>query len=83
MTEKHKRRWQLEVQIMRKLDHENVIAATDVPTVLDVRPTELPLLAMEYCSGGDLRKVYLVIFRFVFIITSTSVADNDLDPNSE
>lgn len=57
MTEKHKQRWQLEVKIMKRLDHENVIAALDVPPELDVRANELPYLGMEYCSGGDLRKV--------------------------
>lgn len=57
MTEKHRQRWQLEVQIMQRLDHENVIAALEVPGPLDVHSHELPLLAMEYCSGGDLRKV--------------------------
>ncbi|XP_060588083.1 inhibitor of nuclear factor kappa-B kinase subunit alpha-like [Ruditapes philippinarum] len=57
MTEKHKQRWILEIQIMQKLQHENVISAMDVPTILDVMPNELPLLAMEYCSGGDLRRI--------------------------
>ena len=57
MTEKHRQRWQLEVQIMQRLEHENVIAALKVPAPLDVHEHELPLLAMEYCSGGDLRKV--------------------------
>ncbi|XP_045212416.2 inhibitor of nuclear factor kappa-B kinase subunit alpha-like [Mercenaria mercenaria] len=57
MTDKHKQRWQLEVQIMQRLEHDNVISAMNVPTVLDVKPTELPLLAMEYCSGGDLRRI--------------------------
>jgi serine/threonine protein kinase len=62
MTEKHKQRWILEIQIMQKLQHENVISAMDVPTILDVMPNELPLLAMEYCSGGDLRRVCVVNF---------------------
>nr|ASE55486.1 inhibitor of nuclear factor kappa-B kinase [Cyclina sinensis] len=57
MTEKHKQRWQLEVQIMRRLEHENVIVALEVPEELNVRANELPLLAMEYCSGGDLRRI--------------------------
>lgn len=57
MTLRHKQRWSLEVSIMKKLDHSNVIGARDVPPELDVGPDELPLLAMEYCAGGDLRKV--------------------------
>lgn len=42
---------------MKRLDHPNVIAVRDVPPPLDVGKELLPLLAMEYCSGGDLRKV--------------------------
>ena len=57
MTAKHKQRWELEIQIMKRLNHENVIAAYEVPSALDVKTGQLPLLAMEYCSGGDLRKV--------------------------
>lgn len=42
---------------MKKLDHPNVIKALEVPKKLDVGPNDMPLLAMEYCQGGDLRKV--------------------------
>ncbi|XP_021344134.1 inhibitor of nuclear factor kappa-B kinase subunit beta-like, partial [Mizuhopecten yessoensis] len=56
MTDKHRQRWSLEVDIMKRLDHPNVISAREVPPALDVKENELPLLAMEYCSGGDLRK---------------------------
>lgn len=57
MTPKHKHRWQLEVDIMRRLNHDNVVIALEVPEELAVGPEELPLLAMEYCSKGDLRRV--------------------------
>ncbi|XP_062617884.1 inhibitor of nuclear factor kappa-B kinase subunit alpha-like isoform X2 [Saccostrea cucullata] len=57
MSRKHKERWTLEVDIMRRLNHPNVIAGKEVPSELNVSVGELPLLAMEYCSGGDLRKV--------------------------
>lgn len=57
MNQKHKERWTLEVDIMKRLNHPNVIAAKDVPPELNVHVGEMPLLAMEYCSGGDLRKV--------------------------
>lgn len=71
MTARHKQRWALEVNIMKKLDHSNVIGARDVPAELDVGPDDLPLLAMEYCSGGDLRKVsrksyFIHIYFFLF-----------------
>uniref|UniRef100_A0A8B9GN14 IkappaB kinase n=1 Tax=Astyanax mexicanus TaxID=7994 RepID=A0A8B9GN14_ASTMX len=39
------------------LNHENVVAAREVPEELQKLATnDLPLLAMEYCQGGDLRK---------------------------
>ena len=43
----------------RRLNHMNVVAARDVPEELQKLATnDLPLLAMEYCQGGDLRKVW-------------------------
>uniref|UniRef100_A0A665X6R2 IkappaB kinase n=1 Tax=Echeneis naucrates TaxID=173247 RepID=A0A665X6R2_ECHNA len=44
---------------MRQLDHVNVVAAREVPDGMQrsVATNDLPLLAMEYCQGGDLRKV--------------------------
>lgn len=42
---------------MKRLHHPNLVSARDVPPALDVSDDELPLLAMEFCSGGDLRKV--------------------------
>ena len=57
MSQKNKRRWMLEVDIMKRLNHENVVKAMEVPAELVNKNDHLPLLAMEYCSGGDLRKV--------------------------
>ena len=57
MTPKLKHRWQLEVDIMKRLNHDNVILALEVPEELSEGPEEFPLLAMEYCSKGDLRRV--------------------------
>lgn len=43
-----------------RLNHPNVVAARDVPEGMQsLAPNDLPLLAMEYCQGGDLRKVRL------------------------
>ncbi|XP_063672379.1 inhibitor of nuclear factor kappa-B kinase subunit beta isoform X7 [Pan troglodytes] len=40
-----------------RLTHPNVVAARDVPEGMqNLAPNDLPLLAMEYCQGGDLRK---------------------------
>lgn len=57
MTPKHRSRWKLEVDIMSRLTHPNVVKAIVVPPELDVPASELPLLAMEYCNSGDLRKM--------------------------
>lgn len=46
----------------RRLNHMNVVAARDVPEELQKLATnDLPLLAMEYCQGGDLRKVGFLV----------------------
>lgn len=57
MTAKHRQRWRLEVDIMRRLNHPNVVKALEVPPELDVAGSSLPVMAMEYCKGGDLRKI--------------------------
>ncbi|XP_028271134.1 inhibitor of nuclear factor kappa-B kinase subunit beta [Parambassis ranga] len=58
LSERNKERWCLEIQIMKRLDHVNVVAAREVPKGMQklVATNDLPLLAMEYCQGGDLRK---------------------------
>ncbi|XP_049619098.1 inhibitor of nuclear factor kappa-B kinase subunit beta isoform X1 [Syngnathus scovelli] len=58
LSERNKERWCLEIQIMKRLDHVNVVAAREVPEGMQklVTTNDLPLLAMEYCQGGDLRK---------------------------
>lgn len=46
-----------------RLNHINVVTARDVPEeVTHISLNDLPLLAMEYCSRGDLRKVRLQKF---------------------
>ncbi|XP_074495400.1 inhibitor of nuclear factor kappa-B kinase subunit beta [Sebastes fasciatus] len=58
LSERNKERWCLEIQIMKRLDHVNVVAAREVPEGMQkmVATNDLPLLAMEYCQGGDLRR---------------------------
>uniref|UniRef100_A0A3Q0SUS4 IkappaB kinase n=1 Tax=Amphilophus citrinellus TaxID=61819 RepID=A0A3Q0SUS4_AMPCI len=58
LSQRNKERWCLEIQIMKRLDHVNVVAAREVPEGMQklVATNDLPLLAMEYCQGGDLRK---------------------------
>uniref|UniRef100_A0A1E1X4J1 IkappaB kinase n=1 Tax=Amblyomma aureolatum TaxID=187763 RepID=A0A1E1X4J1_9ACAR len=57
MTDKLQQRWVQEVEILKKLDHPNVAKGLPVPEPLQVLASTLPFLAMEYCSGGNLRKV--------------------------
>uniref|UniRef100_A0A8C8DVA1 IkappaB kinase n=1 Tax=Oryzias sinensis TaxID=183150 RepID=A0A8C8DVA1_9TELE len=63
LSERNKERWKLEIQIMKRLNHVNVVAARDVPAGMQklVTANDLPLLAMEYCQGGDLRKYLNVL----------------------
>ncbi|NWU63117.1 IKKB kinase, partial [Pterocles burchelli] len=57
LSPRNRERWALEIQIMKRLNHPNVVAARDVPEGMQkLAPNDLPLLAMEYCQGGDLRK---------------------------
>ncbi|KAK2093520.1 hypothetical protein P7K49_027258 [Saguinus oedipus] len=57
LSPRNRDRWCLEIQIMRRLSHPNVVAAREVPEGMqNLAPNDLPLLAMEYCQGGDLRK---------------------------
>uniref|UniRef100_A0A7N6F5S9 Inhibitor of nuclear factor kappa-B kinase subunit alpha n=1 Tax=Anabas testudineus TaxID=64144 RepID=A0A7N6F5S9_ANATE len=58
LTPRNRDRWSREIQIMKKLNHINVVTARDVPEEMKhIALNDLPLLAMEYCSRGDLRKV--------------------------
>lgn len=47
-----------------RLDHVNVVAAREVPDGMEelVATNDMPLLAMEYCQGGDLRKVVHIYY---------------------
>lgn len=42
---------------MKRLEYFNVIVVKDVFSELNVYVGEMLLLVMEYCFGGDLRKV--------------------------
>lgn len=57
LTPKHVERWEKEVEIMNRLSHSAVVKCFQVPPELMGPPGDLPMLCMEYCSGGDLRKV--------------------------
>ena len=60
MNEKNKSRWKLECEMMLRLKCRNVVQALDPPKQFKSREAlsdSLPVLVMEYCVGGDLRKV--------------------------
>ena len=44
--------------MMSRLDHPYVVKAMTVPQDLMSPEGDLPVLGMEYCKGGDLRKVH-------------------------
>ncbi|KAH9417459.1 hypothetical protein DERP_007457, partial [Dermatophagoides pteronyssinus] len=52
-------RWQQEIKLMKKLNCENVVKALELPKEFEQLSINngIPILAMQYCSGGDLRKV--------------------------
>jgi len=54
--------WANSCLILPRLNHVNVVAARDVPEGMQkLALNDLPLLGMEYCEGGDLRKVSVQI----------------------
>ena len=58
LSEKNKSRWCQECDIMLRLDHPNVVRGIELPDELKCLVTgDLPVLAMEYCQLGDLRRV--------------------------
>lgn len=60
LSSKQRERWCNEVKILKTLKHRNIISYEDLPFELEEgikNPFKLPLLSMEYCSGGNLRHV--------------------------
>uniref|UniRef100_A0A8B9DH05 Inhibitor of nuclear factor kappa-B kinase subunit alpha n=1 Tax=Anser cygnoides TaxID=8845 RepID=A0A8B9DH05_ANSCY len=57
LSVKNKDRWCHEIDIMKKLNHPNVVKACEVPEEMNFLVNGVPRLSMEYCSGGDLRKL--------------------------
>lgn len=58
-----KERWEREIDYMtNKIRHMNIVRGINVKPdafineLLKFSPSELPILVMEYCGGGDLRK---------------------------
>ncbi|XP_068631178.1 inhibitor of nuclear factor kappa-B kinase subunit alpha [Battus philenor] len=62
LTAKHKERWTKEVEMLQCCNNPNIVGTKKLPTefILGLEranPSKLPILCMEYCSGGDLRQV--------------------------
>ena len=57
LDEKNRKRWDMEIDIMKRLQHPHIVEAREVPSEFQVGQGELPLLGMEFCRKGDLRKV--------------------------
>nr|XP_026492945.1 inhibitor of nuclear factor kappa-B kinase subunit alpha [Vanessa tameamea] len=62
LTTKHRERWTKEVEMLQICNHPNIVATKELPPefvtgLARANPSNLPILCMEYCSGGDLRQV--------------------------
>ncbi|KOC62820.1 Inhibitor of nuclear factor kappa-B kinase subunit beta [Habropoda laboriosa] len=57
LTETQQKRWIHEVQIMKRLKHSNIIKGLELPFKHPNDKVDLPVLCMEFCRKGDLRKV--------------------------
>ncbi|XP_060527597.1 inhibitor of nuclear factor kappa-B kinase subunit beta-like isoform X2 [Cylas formicarius] len=64
LSDKQKERWHKEVDFMKSINHLNIIKFKSLPhdletILLKYNPTRLPLLSMEYCTKGNLRRYML------------------------
>ncbi|KAG7302291.1 hypothetical protein JYU34_013787 [Plutella xylostella] len=62
LTDKHKERWTKEVEMLQTCDNPNIVGTRELPPefktgLARANPSGLPILCMEYCSGGDLRQL--------------------------
>ena len=58
--------WYGEVEILKRLDHLNIVKAQNVLEGLNCSPmSNTPFICMEYCDGGDLRQVRVCVWMCV------------------
>ena len=60
LNAKNRERWSQEVEFLKRIKHPNIIETRPLPEELakeECHGKSLPALCMEYCEGGDLRKV--------------------------
>ena len=65
LSQKSKKRWQEEIEMLTQIRHPNLVGMREVPLALStlVNSPE-PCLGMEHCEGGDLRKVHVIVLYF-------------------
>ncbi|XP_026752609.2 inhibitor of nuclear factor kappa-B kinase subunit alpha [Galleria mellonella] len=61
LTVKHKERWSKEVEMLQNCNNPNIVGTKELPHEFlaglePINPSKLPILCMEYCSGGSLRQ---------------------------
>lgn len=62
LTPKHRERWTKEVEMLQSCQNPNIVGTKELPPefvngLQRANPSGLPILCMEYCSGGDLRQL--------------------------
>ncbi|EFN80550.1 Inhibitor of nuclear factor kappa-B kinase subunit beta [Harpegnathos saltator] len=57
LTPVQQKRWAIEVDIMGRLKHPNIVKTGYLPFKFPNVENSLPVLCMEYCRKGDLRKI--------------------------
>lgn len=61
LTDKHRDRWTKEVEMLQSCRNPNIVGSKPLPSEFIKglergNPSGLPIMCMEYCSGGDLRQ---------------------------
>ncbi|KAF6034914.1 IKBKB [Bugula neritina] len=57
LSTRMREKWDAEVEIMSRINHDNIVRALPTPAQFIPQANEPPALIMEYCSGGDLRNL--------------------------
>lgn len=62
LSQKHKERWSQEVDMMKRINNDNIVKFYVLPTKFEdalnkYNNAKLPMLSMEFCAEGDLRTV--------------------------
>lgn len=55
ITDRQMERWKQEIENMKHFNHPNIVKSEQVPPEMVF---DSPVLCMEFCNKGDLRKVW-------------------------